>query len=286
MLTSTQTYWPDAVKTAFKRDLNLPVLSPVAIRVVQLSNDPVCDSRRLGETISADPGLSARVLKLANSSYYGFSGDIISVQQAIILIGFSAIRNLVLGLSMKDLFANCPETTYLDELWSHSYLTACLADTLVSYISCPHQCYTFTAGLLHNIGKLVIQSTYSKQTSAIIGASYSQNIPLHLVEEKVIGFNHAHVGGWAAKCWNLPTSLVETIALHHTPTKAKEASTLCAITSLSSFLARRKDETLPTDIPSVFLIPQISETMLVKMWEKWIPLRQTHLEAVGFLSAT
>lgn len=275
-------YWPVELESAFDQDTKLPVLSPIALRVVQLSDDPLCDSRRLGETISGDPGLSARVLKLANSSFYGYGGQVTNLQQAIVLLGFGTIKNVILGISLTDLFPRMPSSKYVDHFWQDSYLTGCLAFLIARSIRHPNQAYAFTAGLLHDVGKLVLQTKYPAETRAI-GEKASDDAEALKMEGECFGFNHAHVGAWLAATWKFPDALIEAIGRHNDPDQATCDGLLTTIVCVAGHLKGSRDETLPDGIPDTLLIHGIDRDLLTKVWDSWYKQRDGHLSTLDLM---
>lgn len=284
MSSSATALWPVSVDRAFDGETRLPVLSPVALRVIQLSDDPLCDARKVAETVSADAGLTARILKLANSSYYGYAGQMTSLPQAIVLLGNGTIRNVVLGLSMSDLCKSTGSTPYVDGFWENSFLAGCLALSAAKLIGHAHHAHAFTAGLLHDVGKLIIQHSCVDVANMIAGQLTDESTSVVDVEERLLGFNHAHVGGWAAARWKFPPTLIEAIGLHESPQSATLDPELCASVALAAHYAASASEVTPDD---GWPRPRPFEGELFdKLWQTWVPQRAEQLNTLEFMRGT
>lgn len=203
--------------------------------MISLTDDPNSTAKDLNDVISQDQSLTASVLRLANSAYYGFPRRISTVTEAIILLGFNAIRGLVLAASVHDVL-NREMSGYAlgqGELWRHSYACGIGARIIARRVKFPIIDQAFTAGLLHDIGKVVLnfflQDVYQEVTRRI----EKEKVPFMVAEATVLGFDHAAVGARVAEAWNLPVELAEPIAYHHQPMAAPNHRRLAAIVHVS-----------------------------------------------------
>ncbi|NPV90334.1 MAG: HDOD domain-containing protein [Firmicutes bacterium] len=213
----------------------IPALPAVTTRVLQLTDDPESTVRDLNDVIAQDQSLTAKVLRLANSAYYGFQRRISSVSEAIVLLGFSTIRSLVLAASVYNLLGR-PLAGYAlepGELWKHSQASAMTARLLAQRVKYRHVEQAYTAGLLHDIGKLIMSHHLQKQYQEVVDKVRREALPFTEVEEQLLGYNHATVGARVAQKWNLPADLVETIELHHQPAFSKKNLVLSSITHVA-----------------------------------------------------
>ncbi len=209
----------------------LPALPQVAAKVLHLTNNPDSTIDEISRLITTDQVLTARILRLANSAYYGFTRKISSVSEALVILGLSVTRTLILASSVAKVM-NKEVAGYAlgkGELWKHSIVSAVAARTLANKVGYPDEEKAFTAGLMHDIGKIVMNTYIGPQIQKVVAMVESQKIPFMTAEEKILGFNHAQVGGRIARKWNLPEELAEAIYFHHEPHLADKDPKLTAI---------------------------------------------------------
>ncbi len=214
---------------------DLPALPQVVAEVLRITEDPDTTVKDLNEAISRDQALAAKVLRLANSAYYGFPRRIGTIVEAVIILGFNTIRNLVLAASVHGILSRELPGYQLarGELWRHSIACAMAARTLARRARFPQPDQAFVAGLLHDIGKLVLGVYVGEAYTAILEKVHKEGLSFVQAEEEVLGFTHAAVGARVADKWNLPSYLVEAIELHHEPARARSNPLLVALTHLA-----------------------------------------------------
>ncbi len=213
----------------------LPSLPQIVVRVMELTEDPDSTAFDVNEVINQDQAMTAQVLRMANSVYYGYSRRIASVTDAIILIGFNAVRSIVLAASVSKILKRELGGYVMGEgeLWRHSQCAAIFARLLAKRVKFRSVEMAYTATLLHDIGKLVLNSYLSDEYQHVIAVVNEEKTPFDEVEDAIIGFNHAVVGGKVAEKWNLPSELVEAIACHHHPSQAVINHQLTAIVHIA-----------------------------------------------------
>ena len=213
----------------------VPALPAITRRVLQLTDDANSTVRDLNDVISQDQGLTAKVLRLANSAYYGFPRRIYSISEAIILLGFSTIRSLVLAASVYNMLGKPLEGYALPpgELWKHSLACAMGSRLIAQRVKYRYLEQAYTTGLLHDIGKVILSYYLKEQYQTVIQKVQQEMLPFNEVEEQLLGYNHAVVGARVAEKWNLPLEMVESIEHHHQPTRATKNLPLACITHLS-----------------------------------------------------
>ncbi|MHB9094311.1 MAG: HDOD domain-containing protein [Eubacteriales bacterium] len=213
----------------------LPALPHVTYRVLQLTSDPKTTIPELTDTITKDQVLTAKVLRMANSAYYGYARRIYGISDALIILGFSTVRNLVLAASVYNVMDKEFQGYFLPkgELWKHSMSTALIARLLARKVSYELPDQAFTAGLLHDIGKIIMNTYMKKRFAKVIEMVNGENIPFMEAEQQILGFDHAEVGARVAEKWNLPDELVEAIANHHRPKLAKINPRLTSLTHVA-----------------------------------------------------
>ena len=214
---------------------DIPALPQVVIRVMQLAEDPDSTAQDIHKVLDQDQAMNARVLRLANSAYYGFARRIATVTDAVVLLGFKTIRGIVLAAAVSDLLQKKYEGYALEEgeLWRHSQACAIAARLIARRCRLSNLDVAYTAGLLHDIGKVILNRYMKEAYHEVVDLVTSQEIPFMNAEDQILGFNHAVVGARLAERWSLPPLLVEAIEKHHQPGQASEDQKLTAIIHLA-----------------------------------------------------
>jgi putative nucleotidyltransferase with HDIG domain len=234
----------------------LVTLSQVFIRINQLIDDPDSSMVDIAKAVSQDPSFTVRLLRVANSSYYGFSSSIDTVDKAVSVIGTGRIRSLALSMSVANSFAGLPnDLVSMEDFWRHSLYCAVIARILARRAGKCDPEAVFTAGLLHDIGELVIFNRLPEQAKeALLRVLDSvDDLPVHEAERQVLGFDHAQVGEELARQWNLPPLLTECIGCHHSIGDAQDYPREVALVHLANILAQMAEiDTLdPEDVSPV-----------------------------------
>ena len=223
--------------------IKLVSLPEIFIRVNQIMEDPKHDAKQLGDIISHDPALTARILRIVNSAYYALAVKIELVSRAVSVIGEQDLRNLILATSAVDVFKRMPnQLVDIDLFWRHSVHTGIVARLLSRQCNILHGERLFVAGLLHDIGKLVLYYKETELSQQVLLHASENNGAVFLSEQEIIGYTHADVGGALIDAWQLADTLKEVVTYHHYPLKAKkyimEASLVhiadCVVNSIGS----------------------------------------------------
>lgn len=218
----------------------LVTLPDVFIRINQLVEDPNSTISDIAKAASQDPSFTVRLLRVANSPYYGLSSTVDTVAKAVSIIGTSQIRNLALSTSVARTFAGLPnDLVSMDNFWHHSLYCALAARILARQARKCDPEAVFTAGLLHDIGELVIFNRLPEQAkeALLLVLDSVDELPVHVAERQIIGFDHAQVGGELARQWHLPPMLEECIAYHHSILDAQRYPRETALVHLANILA-------------------------------------------------
>ncbi len=220
----------------------LTPLPHVSARVIQLAEDERFSAYDLAAVISTDTALTAKILRLANSAYYGFPRRIMTVRDAVVLIGFRAVRASAIAASMIDLFTtedDEDEQFSSDLFWGHSVACALVAETMAKETGYARPDEAFTAGILHDVGRLVL-SQYAEEafTRALVGA-LEEGTPLIDAERAEFGYDHAETGGKLAERWSFPSEITEAIADHHNLRSAPDRSGLTYVVAHANALCHR-----------------------------------------------
>jgi len=209
----------------------LPSLPQIVVRVMELTEDPDSTAFDINEVLRQDQNMTAQVLRMANSIYYGYSRRIATVTDAIVLIGFNAVRSIVLAASVSKILKKELSGYAMGEgeLWNHSQCAAVFARLLAKKKKIRAVELAYTATLLHDIGKLVLNSYVSETYQDVLKIVNEEKITFDEAEHRVFGFSHPVVGGKVAEKWNLPGDLVEAITCHHHPLQAEANPRLTSI---------------------------------------------------------
>lgn len=197
--------------------------------------DDTRNTAELARIVSADPGLSARLIRVSNSAYYGFPRRLSTVREAVLVLGFRQVRQIVLGANLIDTWrrtTTCPGFN-IDTFWNHSLIVAMGAEAAARFSGSFQPEEAFTAGLLHDVGVLAMLvggRDGLQDAMARVGAGES----LHDAERSVFGFDHAELGGVLANSWNFPEQLVAAAADHHNPAAGGLARLVAIADSLAS----------------------------------------------------
>jgi putative nucleotidyltransferase with HDIG domain len=196
----------------------LPTLPSVVNRINQLLNDPKTQVGDLARVISADQSLSVRVLKLINSAYHGGGPSKTNdIQQAIVRLGFRSVAQTVTNVSICSMFKDDSEGLFdRAEFWRHSVAVAVLSRMLAAEARHPRPDEAFTCGLLHDIGKLILDQYLHEEMTAALLQAREKRISFHQAERVTYQVDHTTVGEMAAKAWRLPMLVVVSIKHHHT----------------------------------------------------------------------
>lgn len=210
----------------------------ICITIFEMVESQTATAKDLGDVISQDPNLSARLLKIVNSPFYQFSRKIDTVSRAIAVIGNRELSSLVLAVSAAKTFANIPnELVNINTFWRHSIYTALIARELAKLCNILHPERLFVAGIMHDIGSLIIYNRVPDIARALLVQSNGSEHVLYKLEQDMIDTTHAQIGGMLLESWMLPKILREAIAYHHEPLACETAPVEAAIIHIADIYA-------------------------------------------------
>ncbi len=219
----------------------LGALPQVVMRVIDLTADPKATAADLDRVIGMDQALAARLLALANSSYYGLPCRISSLREAVVFLGFKTVRNMAMTITTFNLFLGRSDTESLARraVWRHSVDTAQCAKAITGLLPPPLQeeigaDQAYTVALLHDIGKLAMDQSRHALFAAIMAMADAKNLRFSQVEAQALPFHHGEVGAGLAALWNLPPVICEAILFHHAPRCAELNPRLAAAVYLAN----------------------------------------------------
>lgn len=201
--------------------LKVASLPAVAIKFSEAIDDPLTSNKDLEKIVSEDSALASKVLMISNSALFNFPSKIDTIAKAITIIGHKQLSEIILSCSVVAMFKDIPQDVInMDDFWRHSIAVATASRILASTRHEQNIEKFFTAGLLHDIGKLIIFVEAPKYATQVLSKSSENNELMHKVEKDILGFDHAKLGALLLKKWKLPDEIVSAVYYHHMPSIA------------------------------------------------------------------
>ncbi len=231
------------IKEKFDLIENLPTLSVITTRLLELLKKPSVSMNEISKLMEHDLSITAKVLRVANSPYYGFRQRIDTLKMALVVLGVNETSNIILGFSMFDSFNKSEANAHFDinKFWEHSAITAYISQYFGKKLGIRFHGEEFTAGLMHDIGKLITAQYFPSEINNIFNFFNNNDVELYEAEERTFGITHMQMGFWLANKWKLPQQLSDVIFFHHHSEKAKTNKILVAVVSLSDSFAKLFD---------------------------------------------
>ena len=211
----------DGAAALIRKAKEVPVMPPVATEVMKKAEDPDTNLPALAALISREAALVVRVLKIANSSFYSMPRKITTVQQAIVLLGYSTLRSVVVAAAIKDVFARFGLAERL--LWEHAVAAGVASSLLAQHVGGLARDEALVAGLLHDIGKLVMYAEAESKYQEVMRVVYADEADPVQAEIDVFGFDHTEVAELLLTKWRIPERLTGAIAAHHHPEAVEDS---------------------------------------------------------------
>jgi HD-like signal output (HDOD) protein len=203
-------------------DVNLASLPHIFTEISRVIGDPRSSAIHVGNVISKDPNLSAKLLKVVNSAFYSFPSKIDTISRAVMIVGSKQLSTLALGTSVVSIFQNIPaDLVDMRSFWTHSVACGISARMIASYKNVSNTERLFVAGLLHDIGRLFIYKRLPREGREILLLARRTPCLLHSAEFDILGFDHTQIGALLMKKWQLPLMLEQVVGNHHQPSKSQ-----------------------------------------------------------------
>ncbi len=264
------------LKILVQKVTDLPTLPVMMATITRLMQDPRTSAEELGRAISSDPALVTKVLKLVNSAFYGFPGRISTITQAIMILGFSTIRNVVLTTSVLKAFGkdSAKKGFNIEKFWEHSLLTGAIGRALAIEAEGNFIEETFIAGLLHDMGRIFLSQKLTPEFEKVIAYREKLKAENKVVswleaEQAVLNLTHGEIGGWLARKWNLPDPFIQVMIYHHQPmsfpsikdtTQLDTANLICFIHAADFFAKGLKDGAIDESAMDL-MDPEVRKTL-------------------------
>lgn len=253
---------------------DLPTLPVVANNIIQITQNPKSSALEVGKAISQDQALTSKVLRMANSAYYGFPQKITTINHAIVILGFSTIRNLVLAVSVFGMFSKRSGIFDREGFWKHSLACGVTAKLIAKRLGINNFEEIFISGLIHDLGKLVLDGYFGEEFTRVIDLVKVKGILIREAEQELLGLDHAAVGGILANKWNLPPQLLKVIRFHHNPSQAGESMRAAAIVHVADVLCRAAgmgnggDRKVPFADQQSWKLVNLNKQLLMKLFSE------------------
>ena len=223
-----------------QRAMAIPNMPMPVQKVLAYIGNPDADLRQLAKVIEFDPGLTVNVLRMANSSFFGTMGKVSTVKEALMRLGLNRIYQLVIASGVAP-FARYAVSGYglrPGELLEHSVAVATASETLARELAITPPPHTFTAGLLVNIGKIVMGSFLEVDAQPILSLAHERQIPFEQAEEQVLGINHAELGALLLEHWSIPTPIVSVVRYRLRPDDCPEPDIALDLVHVGDVIAK------------------------------------------------
>lgn len=222
---------------------NLPSLPSIVARLIRVVNSPDTSAEDAAKLIERDPALTTKMVRLANSAFYGIPRSISSVSSAVVILGFNTIRSLVLSASVMKMFSDSKKQAIDKErFWKHSIVCALAAKIIVRHfinVRMMDPESAFCAGILHDIGKLIFNEYVGEDYKIACEYAVANKVPLLDAERAVLGIDHAQIGRLLADKWALPLDLEYSLVYHHAPSQADKLTDLVATVHIADVLTHK-----------------------------------------------
>jgi HD-like signal output (HDOD) protein len=247
--------------------LDLVSLPEVYLKVRKLVDDPRSSLADVADALAIDPAMTARILRLTNSAYFGFAGRVTSVPRAVSMLGTQQVHDFVLATSVMRSFAGIPASLVdMRRFWRTSVHCGATAKVLADRCGILDSERIFITGLLAHVGRLVLYLRLPEVARGAHAEAVREHRPISDFERSLLGFDYAEVGGELLAAWNLPPSLVEPVRLHTRPAEGGDFAFEASVVHVGAALA----EALDRELPTASVVPQIDETawQLTRMSEE------------------
>lgn len=220
---------------------DLPTLPSVFLKLMRLMRDPNVPIKEISKVVESDPAISMKVLRLVNSSFYGLSRTIDSVHQAVVLLGSSTLKNIVISISIFKTLGESSNTEGFDRaaFWLHSIGCGTAARYLEKRLNLGKQEEAFICGIIHDIGKVVLDKYFNAELNSSLKLALEKKVTIYQAEMELLGISHAEIGAHVAEQWQLPQKFVDVISQHHKFDPEAENAKHVALVIISDRITRK-----------------------------------------------
>ena len=219
------------VRTEIQRINEVVSFPPVVAEILQAMSDADVTMAKVTTIIESDTALTAKILRVANSPFYGLRRDVANIAQALRMLGLDEIGHLLLTCQMKSrlMSLDSRQRTHLERLWRHSVAVAAISRLLASLYRIPTEGKEYTAGLLHDMGKLVLIQYFPEQVLSIEEMIIRESVSDIEAEQRIASISHTEIGRLIGEKWRLPKEYLDVMQFHHRPGLSTNHALLCAV---------------------------------------------------------
>ena len=253
---------------------SLPGMPTMAGKILSLLKSRNISTSDIEKFVLMDPSITANIIRLTNSPYFGLSSKVGSIRQALVLLGFERISHLIVSICMKTILDKPVEGYDLSpgDMWLHSVTTSIASEMIIEELSMEYNDEVFTSALLHDIGKFILGKFIKEDIKAIEDLTLKDGVPFAEAEQMILGFDHAEVGALILEKWNFPENIINGVRCHHFPESSLiKDDTVVDVVHIANFLALMIGKGLGRD--GIFNIPS---SMVIKK----LKLKPLHIERI------
>ncbi len=229
---------PKEMATHLRKIDTIATLPNVATEVLDTLRNASASMRHIATVIEKDPSITTKILKVSNSPVWGFARRVDNLQRALVLLGLKQVTNIVISISLYSTFAKLKPNARFnrEQFWFHSFGTAQLSRKLARKLNLNFMGEEFVAGLIHDVGKIVLDQFMPDTFTQILEYSQASGKPLIEAEKDFLHCTHADIGAWLLSHWHFPDPIVEAVHFHHFPRRASQHRELAAVVHLAEVL--------------------------------------------------
>lgn len=216
----------------------IPTLPIISKKIMRLFDDENVSIKQISEIIEKDPPLALKILKIVNSAFYGQLNNVSSIDHALVILGFGELKNVVLGFSIQNFFRKSSKNFDPTRFWKHSIICSQITKLLVKYFKIVDDGTYFLSGLIHDMGKLVIDQNFQKEFVSILDYISANNTTFSRAEKKIMGVTHYQVAARLLQKWQFPKKVIMQVFYHHAPWYDKNFTHGSIITYLANILTK------------------------------------------------
>lgn len=217
---------------------DIPTLPAIYQKLFKMMQDPDVTAPAIAEVIAMDQALSVKILHLVNSAFYGFNKEIKTINRAVVILGFRAVRSAALAVSVFDYFEDEEsDEINLTNFWKHSIAVATICKVLAEEARIDQQEEAFIVGLLHDVGKLIEKRYFPQDFNEVINAAQEQHLTWFDTEKALFQIHHATIAKVVFRSWDFPPSVVDAVHFHHSPESSTKYPQLTALVHIADFIS-------------------------------------------------
>jgi putative nucleotidyltransferase with HDIG domain len=229
----------DILKTYVQRIKELPTLPAIAHKILVMANDPLLSIDELMDIVEIDPAISAKILSVSNSAFFGYPLRTTRLNDAIMRIGINNVKSIAVGIAVLSFIGDGKKTHAYTKLFHHSVCVGLTSQFIARNLRLNFADDILIDGLLHDLGLLALYKYFPEIYGEIL-KSLDSGKPLLEAEKEILSYSHTDVGFWLADQWNLPSTVVDAVLYHHAPSLARRNSKRSAIVHIADYISAQK----------------------------------------------